>query len=229
MFNRFCKAQTLRFLFERDGFPLELSELVDAWEVLYQANIRGTLLGDSFAFEDSPSNHEPTPELKSTDLMSLTPGQQLDLDAWIETHDPELSIIRPLSHRVYAHDHVTRLGETFKSSGANSQVYYRDSAGCLCAGSIAGIFTHIRSQPDGGAKIQTFFTVNQYRPLYDDLLHLDQYRRNAIVAGKIYHNVHLHGSTLVSSSDLLYHFAVAPVAIPTTTMPCFVALPLDRS
>jgi len=75
---------------------------------------------------------------------------------------------------------------------------------------------------------ETFFIVKQYKAIPKHYEKYDAFQRFPVVAGRLYRRSYYDGETIISIRELLYHFALASIAIPEIPFPCIVALPLDR-
>lgn len=232
MLKVFCMNQKLRTFFTPDRMPPGLETLISAWDRLQNDDIRGTRLGDSFTFDESFREVEEKITWSNEDLKRLSRSWFTSLSHWIKTNDACTKLDK-LSPFAYMRTEMARLGEkyqTMETSQANSHIYYRDFTSTIHAGAIAGIFSHTRFQQDGSKKTQTFIAVNQYKPLPRDKAHGDHYCKFPTVAGKVYQNAFYEGITVISSNDLLYHFAAVSVEIPSVVpYTCVLALPLDKS
>jgi hypothetical protein len=223
-------GQKLKALFKPNELPHELNGLISEWEKVHGSNIRGTLLGDSLAFDESFKEQEEEAHWQDRDLVPLQLDWYSSLKHWISENDPGISV-NTISSLAYLRKRIRRLGEVYQSeeqSSADSHVYYQDRDGVTSAGCIQGIFTHTRRRQDGSNHIQTFFMIKQYRPLSSEYAVHDPYRRFQTMAGQIYHDSTFSGLTIVSFSELLYHFAHAPILLPKIGT-SIVAIPLDRS
>jgi len=231
MLKKFCMGQNLRALFKPHKLPPELDELNTQWEHCFESDIRGTLISDSFTFDETFRQTEEEVTWEIHELKMLPNEWYLDLKAWVGVNDPDSHPLT-LSPKAYIRQKISRLGETFRTeatSPADSHVYYRQQDGSTSVGSIQGIFSHTRIQKDDTFRTQTFFIINQYQPLPKDHRNCDNFRRFHTVAGKIYQDCYFSRYTLVNSDKLLHHFALGPIPLHGIEYPCFVALPLDKS
>lgn len=232
MLRKYCMGQKLRTIFKPEYLPSALEPLLDDYDDQFLANIRGTLLNDTLAFDERFRQQQETMHWRKRDEAPLSPSDYNLLKAWLEKYDIN-SRSANISARAFHRTQIHRLGETFQTesvSDVESQVYFsREDGQGRAPGSIETIFSHTRSQSDGSTHTQTFFIVKQYTPLTPDHVDLDHYRDFPIVSGQVYYTS-LHPKRIILSSDqLLYHFAPSNLDLPGVDEPCIVPIPLDRS
>jgi len=233
MLKRFCQGQKLRVLLklEEGCFPEDLHDILTEWEQLLNTDIRGTLLGDSFSFDNSFRWEAEGVTWTHNEQKQLSEEWYLLLKKWVIKYDVDTDI-STLSRFAYHRKKMRRLGETYQCedvSRRDSRVYFLNASGARSAGVIIGIFSHTRSSISNQCHTQTFFIVKVYKCLPHPYEEYDPYRRFPDVTGSLYCDAFLEGENIISCEDLLYHFALAEVNISEIPIPCLLALPLDRS
>jgi len=236
MLDRFCMTQKLKCLLVPREMPPEVEELLEEWEAMETKDIRGTLLSDSFSYNESFQMLEEVVTWSDHELSILPPPWYHLLKQWVLDNDITTDSNR-LSASAFMRKHIKRLGETFRieeTSSLDAHIYYQGPNNSLCAGTILGIFTHTRASYEDSAgdkktKTETFFIVKQYKPLPPTYQKYDPYARFSAVAGSLYRDANFEGDLLINGNQLLYHFALGRINIPQIPFSCIVALPMSRT
>ena len=234
MFDRFCMTQKLKCLLVPREMPSEVEELLEEWEAMETKDIRGTLLSDSFSYDESFRRLEEVVTWSDRELSTLPPPWYRLLKQWVLENDITTDLTQ-LSASAFMRKHIKRLGETFRTeetSPLDAHIYYQGPNKSLCAGTIVGIFTHTRVRNEdiaSGKMTETFFVVKQYKPLPSTYQKYDPYSRFPAVAGSLYRDSFFEGELLINGNELLYHFALGRINIPKIPFSCIVALPMSRT
>lgn len=91
------------------------------------------------------------------------------------------------------------------------------------AGKIKQIFTHSVLQPS-----EVYFVIQKFRELSPQLESCDPYRQFPLVGGRLYHPEVKGELEIVTTQDIIAHFAYTPLEDEVFDFPCFHALPLDK-
>jgi hypothetical protein len=91
------------------------------------------------------------------------------------------------------------------------------------AGKIKQIFTHSVLQPS-----EVYFVVQKFRELSPQLESRDPYRQFPLVGGRLYHPELKGELEIVTTQEIIAHFAYTPLEEEDFGFPCFHALPLDK-
>jgi len=234
MLDCFCMTQKLKCLLIPREMPSEVEELLEEWEDMETKDIRGTLLSDSFSYDESFRRLEEAVTWSDRELSILPPPWYRLLKQWILEKDITTDS-NQLSTSAFMRKHIKCLGETFRTeetSSLDAHIYYQGPNKSLCAGTIVGIFTHTRVSCENSAsseRTETFFVVKQYKPLPPTYQKYDPYSRFSAVAGSLYRDAYFEGELLINSSELLYHFALGRINIPQIPFLCIAALPMSRT
>ncbi|KAJ3501185.1 hypothetical protein NLJ89_g9453 [Agrocybe chaxingu] len=226
--ERFCMGQKLRSLLVIDQLPPDLEDLLQEWSAISDVDIRGTLLSDAFTYDEFYREMDQDETWTSKDLEQIPPAWYTLLKGWVSRNDPIVDLLS-LPAVAIRRKSIKRLGERFQTENASprdSHVYYGKN-GTISAGTIQAIFSHTRASGDGD-RTQTFFIVRPYRPLPFEFGKSDPYRRFPEVGGRMYCDIY-EEEIIINDEELLYHFALSPLQIPSIPVPCIVALPLGRS
>jgi hypothetical protein len=91
------------------------------------------------------------------------------------------------------------------------------------AGKIKQIFTHSALQPS-----EVYFLIQKFRELSPEEASRDPYRQFPLVGGRLYHPELEEELEIVTSQEIVAHFAYTPLEEEDFGFPCFHALPLDK-
>jgi len=91
------------------------------------------------------------------------------------------------------------------------------------AGKIKQIFTHSVLQPS-----EVYFVIQRFKELSPQAASCDPYRRYPLVGGRLYHPELEEELKIVTSQEIVAHFAYTPLGEEDFGFPCFHALPLDK-
>jgi hypothetical protein len=91
------------------------------------------------------------------------------------------------------------------------------------AGKIKQIFTHSVPQQS-----EVYFVIERFKELSPQAASHDPYRQYPLVGGRLYHPELEEELEVVSSEEIVAHFAYTPLEEEDFGFPCFHALPLDK-
>ncbi|KAI9459243.1 hypothetical protein BJY52DRAFT_1223234 [Lactarius psammicola] len=91
------------------------------------------------------------------------------------------------------------------------------------AGKIKQIFTHSVLRPS-----EVYFVIQRFKELSPQEASRDPYRRYPLVGGRLYHPELEEELKIVTSQEIVAHFAYTPLEEGDFGFPCFHALPLDK-
>ncbi|KAH8981441.1 hypothetical protein EDB86DRAFT_3131237, partial [Lactarius hatsudake] len=91
------------------------------------------------------------------------------------------------------------------------------------AGKIKQIFTHSVLQPS-----DVYFVIQRFKELSPQVASCDPYRQYPLVGGRLYHPELEEELEIVTSQEIVAHFAYTPLEEEVFGFPCFHALPLDK-
>ena len=91
------------------------------------------------------------------------------------------------------------------------------------AGKIKQIFTHSVLQPS-----EVYFVIQKFKELSPQMASRDPYRQFPLVGGRLYHPELEEELEIVTSQEIIAHFAYTPLEEEDFGFPCFHALPLDK-
>ena len=232
MFNRLCMTQNLRSALNTQQLPNSIHPIIAHYEKAFQSDIRGTLLHDNLVFHNDTLGLD-TAAPKQTPVTSLSNEYHDLLQRWIHHREGGSNFREPSSRRVVFMTKFQRFGQVYQtatSSPRDSYIIYKNlsSTPLECAGRIRDIFSHTRSTKDGNSRTETFFVIDPYERLSPSHAKFDLYRKYPIVGGEIFYNS-FYSPVIISSSDLVCHFARTPQEQTGIKLECFHALPLDKA
>ena len=91
------------------------------------------------------------------------------------------------------------------------------------AGKIKQIFTHSILQPS-----EVYFVIQKFKELSPEMASRDPYRQFPLVGGRLYHPELEEEPEIVTSQEIVAHFAYTSLEEEDFGFPCFHALPLDK-
>ncbi|KAI0278109.1 hypothetical protein BC826DRAFT_1113528 [Russula brevipes] len=125
------------------------------------------------------------------------------------------------------HNKFNRHGVIFSPSSFSFRdsnvVIGQEIPGDWCAGQIKQIFTFPFAPPS-----EVYFVVQKFKELSPQEAAQDPYRRYPLVGGRLYHPELEDEIEVVTSQEILAHFAHTPHDKQTFGFPCFHVLPLNK-
>ena len=235
MFKHYCMGQNLRRLFTEQQIPEALYPIITEYEKTFTADIRGTFLNDTLAFDENFAKVEEKVQWKNSKLPTLPKETQRLLHDWIAARDPQCLAEGFVPPTGYIRTKIGRLGQTFQVRSAslgdsNVLFNYRKGEESWSAGSITEIFSHVRYSASGAPTTQTFMLVNPYAPLEADHALLDQFEQIGFpqTSGRLLYQRYEAAQVLIAVDDVYCHFALTPLVLDTINEKLVHVLPLDR-
>ncbi|SRR6266404_1049041 len=210
LFERMCMAQKLRSLVSSCEFMgHRLKPFADRLGSYLTPAIKGTLL------EDLGPQQE------------VVGGKECRLDQSVVKNLQQHLHYRPIlpNLKVMEHDKFVHRGFVFSPSSfslRDSRVAInKGGCGDWYAGEIKQIFTI-------GASSNAYFVIQKFRELSAQRAQRDPYRRYPLVGGRLYHPEIEGEIDVVTSQEIISHFAHTPFDEEKFGFPCFHALPLNK-
>ena len=233
MLNRLCMSQNLRVLLNPEQLPTSIHPIITHYEKAFRSDIRGTLLQDIFSVDGGTATASDTLEAKEIAATSLTLEYRELLQGWIHDRGDIPEARDYASGRACFITKFRRFGQIYQtvdSSPRDSYVIYRDktSPTLESAGRIRDMFTKIRTEPNGMRRTMTFIVLDRYEELSLEDAKWDHYRQFPVVGGRCYYTTVASRPILVTSDDLISHFAHTAHVLHGMKSECLHALPLDK-
>lgn len=130
--------------------------------------------------------------------------------------------VRARQYKKFSHRSATFSPSTFSIRDSYVAIGKGVSEGWH-AGKIKQIFTHSVLQPS-----EVYFVIQKFRELSPQLESRDPYRQFPLVGGRLYHPELKGELEIVTTQEIIAHFAYTPLDEGDFGFPCFHALPLDK-
>ncbi|KZS99729.1 uncharacterized protein LAESUDRAFT_605756, partial [Laetiporus sulphureus 93-53] len=239
LLTRFCCKQALRNLFTSVVLPPSVRQLIPNFVHSFQSDTRGTLLTDILALgppESQPENpsFDGHARLRMSEY-SLLPDYIVDLLRNRMMMDYSLAGIESwtgsINPYVVSLDSVEYRGVLYKVStcslGDSNVIFTSQLRGQWRAGQVAHMFRY--KQIHGECKfVQDYLVVKEFVPLTSEDSRLDPYRRFPVAGGRLFRDAFKPEIQLLTTKDLLCHFAMLPRLLPKGSVKCIHVLPLDK-
>lgn len=236
----FCRAANLKALLAQPGLSPVLDQLKPSFEQQYPNELKGSTLNDVLSSEgyfEASEDLEWNPAVKEIDLsrevlnaLKVKLNQDSTNITFVTDPSQPGSLLVPTAQRLR---NVKAKGVTFspvKHSEGNSSVLFRTpGSDIIVAGQIQDIFLHAtKSAADGTVNLQSFLVVKRFQPLTAEEERLDPYRAFPLLDVRLYHDVLLPETFVVTSSDIVSHFASCPFQLSGRRLQYRIVLSLDR-
>lgn len=233
MFRHFVMGQKLRTIFHPESIPPEVRQLLPAYQHVFQHDIRGTLLSDSLAFDETFQKLPEDVTWSVSDLAPLAIGHYGMLRSWIL--EQEAVAGHAIPRHVFFRQGIKRLGQTFQTaeiSFSDSHIIFRKRSSAVAdpdsdwsAGEIDTIFSHTQQLEDT-ATTRTFMVVKEYVPLSSVEASHDNFRLSP-AAGRLFHLRFRSQPVLLHVDDIMCHAALCCFEVSNIT-DCVHVLPLNK-
>jgi hypothetical protein len=227
MFNSFCIMQRLRPLFHPSQLPNNLHPIADTFRKTYDRDTRGTFMSEDFGQDNQDLDPDADDKLQSLsrDVFTLlcdwyrrnnVASKDISRDVRFCNTIPS-QVIYKTAGRSQSDSHIMFRSQEF----SNSQ------RAAWHAGSITSIFQHQLK----GVKT-TFFVVDPFiptklEPTHPEVFH--QAHQFSFVAGQLFNVESRLPSTIVSTDQVIGHFAYAKTEYcDAAGHMLFQALPLEK-
>lgn len=236
----FCRAANLKALLAQPGLSPVIDEIKLGFEQQYPNEFRGSTLNDVLSCEgyfDTNEDPEWNPAIKEVDLspevldaLKAKLNQDTTNVTFVTDRSQPGSLLEPTAQRLR---YLKARGVTFspaKQSEGNSSILFRPFRGdVIVAGQIQDIFLHAtKSGMDGIVKLESFLVVKKFRPLSAEEEQLDPYRAFPLLDVRLYHDILLPEVFVITSSDIVSHFASCPFQFLGQCHQYRIVLSLDR-
>ena len=221
-------SQNLRSQLHQQQIPPEVLPMIASYNKAYESDVRGTLLGDNSAFDDTEDMDAETPITQRLTALPIEYHQLLK--RWILDHDPSIPASGIHFHGLMRNK-IRRFAQDFqtaRTSPQDSHILYQRNPLKLCTGRIRDIFSHTRYRTDGSGVTDTFFVVDTYQTLSSTHALLDHYRLSPVVGGQIHYVKFVHDPVIITRSDVICHVALTECELPGVEELCVHSLPLDK-
>ncbi|KAF9231881.1 hypothetical protein BU15DRAFT_67959 [Melanogaster broomeanus] len=232
----FCQAGNLKALLdrERSQLPAILSEMTPLIGSSSASDIRGTLLTDLFALNDSSVPSTGTSRQISPDTYTLLLNR-INLDqssAHFVPHSLTSTSSVALNPAGLFLDRITIRGVTFRtdstSVGDSLALFLDAHQKVMMAGQITSIFAHSQPGPDGKIMIETFLETKVFRDLSTTEQADDPYRRYPLLETFLVHD-DFACVKVIKAWDIISHFASCPYTVGRQGHPFRVVVSLNRT
>ncbi|KAI0069623.1 hypothetical protein K474DRAFT_1572835, partial [Panus rudis PR-1116 ss-1] len=225
LMNRFCMSQNIRVLATATRLHDALAPIGDALNKVWHSDSRGTLLNDILSWSDDTSfvyrNHSPA---------NLSALHRRLLHAHL--HPTEHEDGGPnglLPHRALYQTSVKRFGMSYATSTTaigDSHIVFEDGVPrARRYGRISSIFIDHISQNQGKDRI--YFVVEPFAELTQEDREYDHYRTFSGVGGQLSYD-RCEEPLVISSQQVICHFACTRMKVYGIKSNCLHVLPLDR-
>lgn len=215
MLFQFTRSQNLRALLQPHNIPPAIHGLLQAYQKIFNSDVRGTLLHDTLSYDETYTRMEEDVTWSQKEETRLSTQVYELLFNWMRRQDVRgsHSSQEHCSARAFIRSHIKWLGQTFSvQSGdklmSNSLVIFPDEKGNekWSAGGIRKIFSHTHQDVLGSKKTLTFFLIEEYSGLREDHIQFDNYRKFPALGGRIFYNTFNAQLILLPTEEILGHF-----------------------